>query len=96
MDYLVADVSPRGSFKGEKAYGNRTQRTSRLIAHLVTMSKYRESIERMSQEYEKADRIDSDMSERTSIFSEVMRYREENGRRYHGYKDGSYLLVSLK
>jgi hypothetical protein len=57
------------------------------------------SIERTSQELkqedEKADGVDSDSSERTSIFSEIMRYREENGRRYHGYKDGSYLLVSL-
>ncbi|KAE9369972.1 TAM domain methyltransferase [Stipitochalara longipes BDJ] len=33
-----------------------------------------------------------DTSERTSIFSEIMKYREENGRRFHGYKDGSYLL----
>lgn len=29
-------------------------------------------------------------SDSTSLYSEVMRYRFENGRRYHGYKDGEY------
>ncbi|KIM96259.1 hypothetical protein OIDMADRAFT_20703, partial [Oidiodendron maius Zn] len=32
---------------------------------------------------EEADGADSDLNERTSIFSEVMRYKKENGGYYH-------------
>jgi len=33
-----------------------------------------------------------DQSDRTSLSSGITRYRQENGRRYHAYKDGAYLL----
>jgi hypothetical protein len=33
---------------------------------------------------------DSFISDTTSMNSEVTRYRIENGRQYHGYKDGAY------
>lgn len=33
-----------------------------------------------------------DMSSTTSIGSSILRYRQENGRTYHAYKDGKYLL----
>lgn len=31
-------------------------------------------------------------SDTTSIKSSILRYREENGRTYHRYKDGAYAL----
>ncbi|KAL2108131.1 hypothetical protein VUR80DRAFT_4249 [Thermomyces stellatus] len=33
----------------------------------------------------------SDQSDTTSLKSSILRYREENGRTYHSYKDGAYL-----
>jgi len=32
---------------------------------------------------------DEDLSSTTSIGSSILRYRQENGRTYHAYKDGS-------
>lgn len=32
----------------------------------------------------------SAFSDTTSLYSDIMKYRFENGRRYHGYKDGEY------
>jgi SAM-dependent methyltransferase len=32
----------------------------------------------------------SAFSDTTSLYSDIVRYRVEHGRRYHGYKDGSY------
>lgn len=34
--------------------------------------------------------VDDNASDTTSIDSGVTKYRYENGRRYHAYKDGSY------
>ncbi|KXX79869.1 Phosphoethanolamine N-methyltransferase 1 [Madurella mycetomatis] len=36
--------------------------------------------------------LGSDQSETTSITSSVFRFREENGRRYHAYKAGTYFM----
>jgi hypothetical protein len=41
-----------------------------------------------------ANEISGNASDTTSLSSSVSKYRFENGRRYHGYKDGSYLLVA--
>ncbi|KAH8772449.1 methyltransferase family protein [Hyaloscypha sp. PMI_1271] len=38
------------------------------------------------------DPNDGTASDTTSLSSSVSKYRYENGRRYHGYKDGSYLI----
>lgn len=35
---------------------------------------------------------DDDQSSTTSIGSSVLKYRQENGRTYHAYKDGKYVL----
>lgn len=32
----------------------------------------------------------SAFSDTTSLYSDIMKYRFENGRRYHSYKDGEY------
>jgi len=42
-----------------------------------------------------ANQVSGAASDTTSLVSSVSKYRFENGRRYHGYKDGSYLLVLL-
>jgi len=56
----------------------------------------------ISIEADEADALDhdsafgddaSDASSRTSLSSGIARYRVENGRRYHAYKSGNYLLV---
>ncbi|PVH89233.1 S-adenosyl-L-methionine-dependent methyltransferase [Cadophora sp. DSE1049] len=55
----------------------------------------------LSIEADEADALDndsafgddaSDASSRTSLSSGIARYRIENGRRYHAYKEGNYLL----
>ncbi|CZT49179.1 related to methyltransferase [Rhynchosporium secalis] len=35
---------------------------------------------------------EADLSSTTSVGSSILRYRQENGRTYHAYKDGKYLL----
>ncbi|KAG9498185.1 hypothetical protein J7337_011080 [Fusarium musae] len=35
---------------------------------------------------------DDNASDTTSLRSSILRYREENGRTYHAYKDGAYAL----
>ncbi|KAI9772568.1 MAG: hypothetical protein M1839_002450 [Geoglossum umbratile] len=44
----------------------------------------------VDEEYDSAYEDDSDASFTTSISSSVRAYRNEHGRRYHAYKDGSY------
>jgi hypothetical protein len=41
-----------------------------------------------------ANEISGAASDTTSLSSSVSKYRYENGRRYHGYKDGLYLSVA--
>jgi len=91
---LEADVSFVASLQRNVANERRTLQTSRLIARLETASEYQTTQLQPRIPLRGADQGNgSDTSERTSIFSEIMKYREENGRRFHGYKDGNYLLV---
>jgi len=50
----------------------------------------------VADEFDDADSAlgedDEDLSSTASIGSSILRYRQENGRTYHAYKDGKYLL----
>lgn len=72
MDHLEADDAE--NFEADYALGEN---------ECISIDKMLQNLKAKYRKDEEADGADSDLNERTSIFSEVMRYKKENGGYYH-------------